>query len=204
MKPFQGHRGLVAPLNRENVDTDQIIPKQHLKSIARTGFGTFLFSDWRYHESGAEKPGFVLNQDAYRQATVLVAGKNFGCGSSREHAAWALVDFGIRAVIAPSFADIFRANAGNNGLLLIEQPQAVIDYICRRAGNTPGYAVSIDLEAQTLADDQGLAESFVVEPFRRHRLLNGLDEIGMTLQHDGHISGFERKHVHYITRPQNL
>ncbi len=194
MQPFQQHRGIVAPLNRENIDTDQIIPKEHLKRIERTGFGRFLFSGWRYRDDGAEREDFVLNQHPYRQASVLVAGKNFGCGSSREHAAWSLSEFGFRAVIAPSYADIFRVNAGNNGLLLIEQNQAIIDCLCERARAEKGYSVNIDLETQTISDDFGLVEQFSIEEFRRHRLLNGLDEIGMTLRHEEHIARFEREY----------
>jgi len=193
MQPFRRHRGVVAPLHRENIDTDQIIPKQHLKRIERTGFGAHLFSDWRYHPDGTPRPDFVLNQEHGRTASILVAGKNFGCGSSREHAAWALSDFGFRAVIAPSYADIFRNNAGNNGLLVIEAPETVVQRIADHAHHKRPYELTIDLEAMTIADEFGLVASFKVEPFRRHRLLHGLDEIGMTLMHEAAIASFEKR-----------
>ena len=191
MEPIRQHRGVVAPLHRENIDTDQIIPKQHLKRIERTGFGQFLFSDWRYHPDGRDREDFVLNQPVFRDATILVAGKNFGCGSSREHAAWALGEFGFRVILAPSFADIFRNNAGNNGLLVIELPEAIIQRIADNADQHRPYYLSVDLENQTISDDFGLSEKFKVDPFRRHRLLNGLDEIGMTLAHEADIERYE-------------
>jgi 3-isopropylmalate/(R)-2-methylmalate dehydratase small subunit len=200
MEPFRQHRGTVAPLLRENIDTDQIIPKQHLKSIERTGFGAHLFSGWRYHGDGTHRHDFVLNQEHYRSASILVAGKNFGCGSSREHAAWALQEFGFRAIIAPSYADIFRTNAGNNGLLLIELEEPVVRRIAEHAQNKPPYELTIDLETQTIADDFGLSESFAVEPFRRHRLLHGLDEIGMTLLHEADIARFEEQRQTFVQR----
>ena len=201
MKAFRTHRGIVAPLHRENVDTDQIIPKQHLKKIERTGFGQHLFSDWRFHPDGSHRPEFVLNQPPYHEATILVAGKNFGCGSSREHAAWALQEFGFRTIIAPSYADIFRNNAGNNGLLLVELPETTVQRIADSANYEPGYELLIDLETQLITDDHGLNERFVVEEFRRHRLLHGLDEIGMTLQHESDISTFETQHKSYLAVP---
>ena len=194
MEPIRQHRGVVAPLHRENIDTDQIIPKQHLKRIERTGFGQFLFSDWRYHPDGRDREDFVLNQPVFRDATILVAGKNFGCGSSREHAAWALGEFGFRVILAPSFADIFRNNAGNNGLLVIELPEAIIQRIADNADQHRPYYLSVDLENQTISDDFGLSEKFKVDPFRRHRLLNGLDEIGMTLGHEADIARYETQH----------
>ena len=193
MEPIRKHRGVVAPLHRENIDTDQIIPKQHLKRIERTGFGRFLFSDWRYHPDGSNREDFVLNQEHFREATILVAGKNFGCGSSREHAAWALGEFGFRVILAPSFADIFRNNAGNNGLLVIEMAEQVIQRIAEHAHTHRPYHLSVDLEHQTITDDYGLLELFRVEPFRRHRLLHGLDEIGMTLEHEADIARFEER-----------
>jgi 3-isopropylmalate/(R)-2-methylmalate dehydratase small subunit len=203
MEPFRKHRGIVAPLYRENVDTDQIIPKQHLKKIERTGFGQHLFSDWRYYPDGSPRYDFVLNQHPYQQASVLVAGKNFGCGSSREHAAWALQQFGFRVVIAPSYADIFRSNAGNNGLLLIELREEIVQRIAGSAQSKPGYELHIDLDAQIVEDDEGLLESFVVEDFRRHRLLHGLDEIGIILAHEPEIARFEHAHpVHIGTSTQ--
>ena len=194
MQPIKKHRGVVAPLHRENIDTDQIIPKQHLKRIERTGFGQFLFFDWRYHPDGRDREDFVLNQADYRNATILVAGKNFGCGSSREHAAWALGEFGFRVILAPSFADIFRNNAGNNGLLVIELPEAIIQRIADNADQHRPYHLDVDLEAQVITDDFGLSETFKVDPFRRHRLLNGLDEIGMTLGHEADIARYETQH----------
>ncbi len=193
MEPIRKHRGVVAPLHRENIDTDQIIPKQHLKRIERTGFGQFLFFDWRYHSDGRNREEFVLNHEHFRNATILVAGKNFGCGSSREHAAWALGEFGFRVILAPSFADIFRNNAGNNGLLVIELPEAVIQRIVEHADKHRPYQLSVDLEQQTISDDFGMSEKFEVEPFRRHRLLHGLDEIGMTLVHEAEIEQFEER-----------
>lgn len=194
MEPIRQHRGVVAALHRENIDTDQIIPKQHLKRIERTGFGAFLFSDWRYHPDGRDREDFVLNHEHYRKATILVAGKNFGCGSSREHAAWALGEFGFRVILAPSFADIFRNNAGNNGLLVIELPEEVIRTIAEHAESHAPYHLAVDLEKQSISDDFGLSEKFEVEPFRRHRLLNGLDEIGMTLLHEADITRYEAQH----------
>jgi 3-isopropylmalate/(R)-2-methylmalate dehydratase small subunit len=193
MEPIRKHRGIVAPLHRENIDTDQIIPKQHLKRIERTGFGKFLFSDWRYHPDGGERPDFVLNHEHYREATILVAGKNFGCGSSREHAAWALADFGFRVIIAPSYADIFRNNAGNNGLLVIELSEDDVQRIANNAVERRPYHLAVDLEQQTISDDFGFHADFRIEEFRRHRLLNGLDEIGMTLMHEDTITSFERQ-----------
>lgn len=193
MEPIRQHRGIVAPLHRENIDTDQIIPKQHLKRIERTGFGTFLFSDWRYRPEGGERPDFVLNQEHYRGATILVAGKNFGCGSSREHAAWALAEFGFRVILAPSYADIFRNNAGNNGLLVIELSEATIQRIAENAATHCPYHLNVDLERQLITDDFGLSENFQIEDFRRHRLMNGLDEIGMTLMHEADITRFEKR-----------
>ena len=194
MEQFRQHRGIVAPLHRENIDTDQIIPKQHLKRIERTGFGKYLFSDWRYDADGHDREDFVLNHEHFRHATILVAGKNFGCGSSREHAAWALGEFGFRVILAPSFADIFRNNAGNNGLLVIELPEATIQRIAEHADKHRPYHLSVDLEAQSISDDYGLNEKFEVEPFRRRRLLNGLDEIGMTLLHESDIARYEQHH----------
>ena len=194
MEPIREHRGVVAPFYRENIDTDQIIPKQHLKQIQRTGFGLFLFSDWRYHPDGRDREDFVLNHEHFRNATILVAGKNFGCGSSREHAAWALGEFGFRVILAPSFADIFRSNAGNNGLLVIELAEPIIERIAEHADKRRPYQLTVDLESQTISDDFGLSERFEIEPFRRHRLMHGLDEIGMTLRHESSITRYEQEH----------
>ncbi len=190
---------MVAPLHQDNIDTDQIIPKQHLKRIERTGFGNLLFSDWRYNPDGSERKDFVLNRKRYREATILVAGKNFGCGSSREHAAWALGEFGFRAILAPSYADIFRNNAGNNGLLVIELKHEVIQQIADNAERLHPYHLHIDLERNTITDDFGLLQVFEIDEFRRSRLLNGMDEISITLAHEDAISNYERQ-----KRPPNF
>jgi 3-isopropylmalate/(R)-2-methylmalate dehydratase small subunit len=194
MQPFVQHTGLVVPLDRVNVDTDQIIPKQFLKRIERTGFGEFLFYDWRFSADGSVKSDFILHDPRYRQPTVLVAGKNFGCGSSREHAVWALADYGFRVVIASSFADIFSNNSLKNGLLTVSLPDAQVDEIMRRAKETENYRLSIDLEKSTVEDALGLCASFALDPFSRHCLLHGLDDIGLTLQHEAEITSYEMKH----------
>ena len=189
MKPFRKHKGLVAPLDRANVDTDQIIPKQFLKRIERTGYEDFLFFDWRRiqegPEAGSPHPDFVLNQPQYKNAEILVAGKNFGCGSSREHAAWALSDYGFRCVIASSFADIFHSNAGKNGILLITLPEEQVQTLMERATSVPGYQLTVSLEDEKLHDDHGLSIPFSIDPFRRECLLLGLDDIGLSLKHGG-------------------
>ena len=194
MKPFNNHTGLVAPLDRANVDTDQIIPKQFLKRIERTGFGEFLFYDWRYLPDGQPNPSFVLNQPRYQGASILVTDKNFGCGSSREHAPWALGEFGFRVIIAPSFADIFANNCFKNGMLPITLPAARVEAIMDRAQRYEGYEVTIDLERQTVADANGLSIPFVVGEFQRYCLLEGLDDIGLTLRHEDAISAYEANH----------
>jgi len=195
MKAFKKHTGLVAPLDRANVDTDQIIPKQFLKRIERTGFGEFLFYDWRYLPDGQPNPSFVLNQPRYKSASILVADKNFGCGSSREHAPWALGEFGFRAIIAPSFADIFANNCFKNGMLPIALPPAQVKEIMGHAQSQEGYALTVDLEKQTVADAQGLAVSFIVGEFQRYCLLEGLDDIGLTLRHEDAIKAYEQKFI---------
>lgn len=195
MKPFTVVSGNAAPLNRANVDTDQIIPKQFLKRIERTGYGDFLFYDWRFSSEGEPEPSFVLNNPAYAGAPVLVAGRNFGCGSSREHAAWALSDYGIRAVIAPSFADIFRSNCFQNGMLPVTLPEAEVRRLLDRATDRPGYAVTVDLENCVVTDGEGLEASFEVESFRRSCLLQGLDDIDLTLKHADDIERFEQERV---------
>ena len=192
MKPFIRHTGLAAPLDRVNVDTDQIIPKQFLKRIERTGFGPFLFFDWRFQTDGEPDPDFELNADRYRGASVLVTGRNFGCGSSREHAVWALHDYGIRTILAPSFADIFFANCLSNGLLPVVLPEDQIARLMDRAKVLDGYWVTVDLEDCTVTDEHGFEASFAIDPFHRYRLLNGLDDIGLTLQHEEAISAYER------------
>ena len=194
MKPFRVHRGLVAPLDRANVDTDQIIPKQFLKRIERTGFGQFLFYDWRFGGDGTKISDFVLHQARYNAASILLAGKNFGCGSSREHAVWALSDFGFRAVIAPSFADIFANNSAKNGLLSVRLSETEIAELFRRAQQTEGYQLTVDLDACQVTDDQGFQASFAIDTFVRHCMLNGLDDIGLTLQHEKEIATYEASH----------
>ena len=193
MKAFSRHTGLVAPLDRANVDTDQIIPKQFLKRIERTGFGEFLFYDWRYLPDGQPNPSFVLNQPRYQDASVLVAGKNFGCGSSREHAPWALGEFGFRVIIAPSFADIFANNCFKNGMLPITLPAAQVAQIMDRARSQEGYEVTVDLERQTVEDAQNFSASFDVGEFQRNCLLEGLDDIGLTLRHEDAIRAYEHR-----------
>ena len=194
MNQFHKHTGLVAPLARANVDTDQIIPKQFLKRIERTGFGEFLFYDWRYLPDGHPNPEFVLNEPRYQGASILVADKNFGCGSSREHAPWALGEFGFRAIIAPSFADIFANNCFKNGMLPIALTAEQVAEIMGRAQQQEGYQLTIDLERQTVEDDHGLSILFVVGEFQRYCLLEGLDDIGLTLCHEDAIRAYEAEH----------
>ena len=203
MKAFTTHTGLVAPLDRANVDTDQIIPKQFLKSIKRTGFGANLFDEWRYLDEGYPgqdnssrplNPDFVLNQPRYQGASVLLARENFGCGSSREHAPWALDEYGFRAVLASSFADIFFNNSFKNGLLPIVLEEKDIDELFKQAEAQEGYQLTVDLSAQTVTRPDGVSYSFEIDEFRKHCLLNGLDDIGLTLQDAEAIRAFEEKH----------
>ena len=194
MKPFRTHKGKVAPLDRANIDTDQIIPKQFLKRIERTGFGEFLFYDWRRSQGWFARPVFLLNQPRYAGASVLVTGKNFGCGSSREHAVWALEDFGFRAVIAPSFADIFANNCVKNGVLTVVLTEDEVAEIVRRAAEHPNYQLTIDLEQCKVDDDHGFSATFQIDEFTRHCLLEGLDDIGLTLQHQSEIAAYEARH----------
>jgi 3-isopropylmalate/(R)-2-methylmalate dehydratase small subunit len=194
MKPFRTHRGRVAPLERVNVDTDQIIPKQFLKRIERTGFGQFLFYDWRFSAKGKKNADFVLDEPRYAGASILVAGKNFGCGSSREHAVWALADFGFRAVISSSFADIFANNSTKNGFLTVLLQENEAAELMRRAREIKDYELTVDLERCEVRDDQGFKAKFPVDEFVRHCLLNGLDDIGLTLQHEAEISTYEQLH----------
>jgi 3-isopropylmalate/(R)-2-methylmalate dehydratase small subunit len=194
MKPFRVHTGRVAPLNRANVDTDQIIPKQFLKRIERTGFGEFLFFDWRRGKDGSLDPSFVLNKPRYSGASVLVADKNFGCGSSREHAVWALENYGFKVIIAPSFADIFANNCVQNGVLTVVLPEEQVTEIQTRARQNPDYELTVDLEHLTVMDNLGFSTSFQIEDSTRHRLLNGLDDIGLTLQHESEIATYEAAH----------
>lgn len=194
MKPFTVHHGRVAPLDRVNVDTDQIIPKQFLKRIEKTGFGQFLFYDWRFAADGKKNPEFVLHEPRYEGATVLVAGKNFGCGSSREHAVWSLADFGFRAVISSSFADIFANNSTKNGFLTVKLTDDELAIVMKRAQDIDNYEITIDLEKREVRDDQGFRATFPIDEFVRHCLLNGLDDIGLTLQHENEISAYEMQH----------
>lgn len=193
MEKFTGVEGVAAPLNRVNVDTDQIVPKQFLKRVERSGFGRFLFFDWRYLQDGeTPNPEFPLNRPEYAGASILLAGKNFGCGSSREHAPWALQDYGFRVIIAPSFADIFFNNCFQIGLLPVALPEEELDPLIRRAEAGP-LRLNVDLRAETISDDAGVVARFHVDPFRRKCLLNGLDDIGLTLQHEGDIAAFEAR-----------
>jgi 3-isopropylmalate/(R)-2-methylmalate dehydratase small subunit len=194
MKPFTVHRGRVAPLDRINVDTDQIIPKQFLKRIERTGFGQFLFYDWRFGADGKKNADFVLDEPRYEGASILVAGKNFGCGSSREHAVWALADFGFRAVISSSFADIFANNSTKNGFLTVKLSEDEVAQLMQRAQDIDDYQVTVDLEKCEVRDDRGFQAKFPVDDFVRHCLLNGLDDIGLTLQHEKEIARYESYH----------
>jgi len=191
MKAFRTHTGLVAPLDRANVDTDQIIPKEFLKRIERTGFGEFLFYDWRRKPDRTLDPDFVLNQPRYKGASILVADRNFGCGSSREHAPWALDDFGFRVIIAPSFADIFANNCVKNGLLTVVLLEAQVATLMKRAQEIEGYRLTVDLEKRQVRDDSGFSASFTMDDFNRRCLLEGLDDIGLTLQHQAEIAAYE-------------
>lgn len=191
MQAFTTLTGFVAALDRANVDTDQIIPKQFLKRIERTGFGQYLFFDWRFLDDGTDNPDFELNQPAAKDASILIARRNFGCGSSREHAVWALDDYGFRVVLAPSFADIFFNNAFKNGVLPIKLSESVIDDLFTRATEHAPYALNVDLETCQITDEHGLAIEFDVQPFRRHCLLNGLDDIALTLENESKITEYE-------------
>jgi 3-isopropylmalate/(R)-2-methylmalate dehydratase small subunit len=201
MQPFRIHKGRVASLNRANVDTDQIIPKQFLKRIERTGFGEFLFFDWRRRGDGKPDPSFPLNDPRYTDASVLVVGKNFGCGSSREHAVWALEDFGFRVLIAPSFADIFSNNCVKNGVLTVLLSEDEVGEISRRAGELLNYEITVDLEQCKVHDAHGFSALFQIDEFTRHCLLQGLDDIGLTLQHESDIAAYEARHSPPGLRP---
>jgi 3-isopropylmalate/(R)-2-methylmalate dehydratase small subunit len=201
VQPFRKHTGVVVPLDKVNVDTDQIIPKQFLKRIERTGFGEFLFHDWRFAGEGAgdgksskKISDFVLHAPRYAKASILIAGRNFGCGSSREHAVWALADYGFRIVIASSFGDIFANNSLKNGLLTVRLSDEQIAEIMRRSKEIDGYHLTVDLETLQVRDEQGFAATFAMDEFSRHCLLNGLDDIGLTLQHEADITAYETKH----------
>jgi 3-isopropylmalate/(R)-2-methylmalate dehydratase small subunit len=193
MQKFVRHTGRAVPLDRANVDTDQIIPKQFLTRIERTGYGQFLFFDWRFDTNGNKNPDFILNDQRYDGASVLIAGANFGCGSSREHAPWSLADYGFRAVIAPSFADIFYNNSLKNGLLPIALPEAKVKELTSRSAADPEYSLDIDLEAQTVTDNNGFTASFEIDPFRKRCMIEGLDDIGLTLQFENKITEYEAR-----------
>jgi 3-isopropylmalate/(R)-2-methylmalate dehydratase small subunit len=198
MIPFRIHTGLIAPLDRANVDTDQIIPKQFLKRIERTGFGEFLFYDWRRLSNGETDSSFPLNEPRYKGASILVTGKNFGCGSSREHAPWALVDYGFRAIIAPSFADIFANNCLKNGLLPVELKEPEVATILQRAREVENYRMTVDLEQRVVSDSEGFSAPFAIDDFQRDCLMAGLDEVGLTLQFEADIAAFERRRPGWI------
>lgn len=193
MKPFRVHTGVVASIDIANIDTDQIIPKQFLKRVERTGFGQFLFNDWRYNTDGTLRNDFVLNDPCHQGASILVAGKNFGCGSSREHAAWALGDYGFRAIIAPSFADIFANNSGKNGILTVKLPEQLIAKITGNSISDKSYKLTINLEQCLIHDESGFSATFDIDPFRRLCLLQGLDDIGLTLRFEDQIAAYESR-----------
>jgi len=195
MNPFRSHTGLVVPLDRPNVDTDQIIPKQFLKRVERTGFGEFLFYDWRLRPDGRIDESFPLNEPRYQGASILIAGKNFGCGSSREHAPWSLADYGFRAIIAPSFADIFANNCLKNGLLPVVLDDAEVEELMRRAKENADYRVTVDLEGKTISDAHGFATTFQIDDFQRYCLLDGLDDIALTLAHETEVSAYESRRL---------
>lgn len=202
MKPFRKHTGLVVPLDRSNIDTDQIIPKQFLKRIERTGLGQFLFYDWRFNlEDGLPNSEFVLNNPRYQGASILITGKNFGCGSSREHAPWSLADYGFRAIIAPSFADIFANNCTKNGLLPVTLSETEVAELLERAADQLEYRLTIDLERKVVTDtggSDGFSAAFEIAEFRRHCLLNGFDEIGLSLQHEAEILKYEAERPDWL------
>jgi 3-isopropylmalate/(R)-2-methylmalate dehydratase small subunit len=193
MQPFKNHTGLVVPLDRPNVDTDQIIPKQFLKRVERTGFGEFLFFDWRFLADGRPDSSFPLNELRYCGASILLAGKNFGCGSSREHAPWALADYGFRAIIAPSFADIFANNCMKNGLLPVVLTDGEVAALMEREKEVANYNVTVDLDRKTVSDGDGFLATFEISDFQRYCLLEGLDDIGLTLKHESDITAYERR-----------
>jgi len=196
MKPFVKHTGLAAPMDRVNVDTDQMVPKQFIKLCTREGFGRVLFYDWRYLPGEKPNPEFILNQPRYKGASVLIARANFGCGSSREHAPWAILDYGFRAILAPSYADIFYNNCFKNGILPVTLTNEQIDEVFKRTEKNEGYRLTVDLEQQLVTDSEGLRYSFEIDPFRKECLLKGLDDIGLSLVHEAEISAFENKHMH--------
>lgn len=193
MEPFTVHTGIVAPLPRADIDTDQIVPKQFLKRVARSGYGRFLFHDWRFNEQGEPLEDFILNRERTREASILVTGRNFGCGSSREHAAWALLDYGIRAILAPSFADIFRNNATQNGIAAVELPEATIRGLLHQARIHGPLEVTVDLRTRSITDGRGETVGFEMDDFRRSCLLEGRDRITLTLEHEDEIATYEAR-----------
>ncbi|HLY62403.1 MAG TPA: 3-isopropylmalate dehydratase small subunit [Terriglobia bacterium] len=199
MQPFIKHTGLVAPMDRVNVDTDQMVPKQFLKALTREGFGRTLFYDWRYLPGEKPNPEFVLNAPRYKGASVLLARANFGCGSSREHAPWAILDYGFHAIIAPSYADIFYNNCFKNGILPVTLPDAQVDELFQRTLKNIGYELTVDLQTKIVSDGHGLKMNFEIDPFRRECLLNGWDDIGLTLRHENLIDAFEKAHPQRAT-----
>src|SRR5215510_6608590 len=198
MQPFKTHTGIVAPLNRANVDTDQIIPKQFLKRIEKTGFGQFLFYDWAHSPTGERDPTFVLNQTRYQGATILIAGSNFGCGSSREHAPWALADYGFRVIIAPSFADIFANNCVKNGILTITFTEVEVSRLIQKAETKESYKLTVDLEQCLLTEADSYPLRIDIDEFKRRCLLNGLDDISLTLAHEDAIAGYENRRAKWL------
>jgi 3-isopropylmalate/(R)-2-methylmalate dehydratase small subunit len=194
MQPFSKHTGLVLPLDRVNVDTDQMVPKQFLKLQTKQGFGRVLFYDWRYLPGEKPNPEFIQNWPRYKGASILLARANFGCGSSREHAPWAVADYGIRVLVAPSYADIFYNNCFKNGILPVTLPEEQVEELFRRAESQEGYSLTADLPAQTITDAGGLKYRFEIDEFRKHVLLEGLDDIGLTLKHEARIAEFEKRH----------
>jgi len=195
MKPFTTLTGIVAPLDAQNADTDQIIPKQFLKRIERTGYENYLFFDWRFHNDGTPNKDFEMNASRYQGASILLTKDNFGCGSSREHAPWALNDYGIRCILAPSYADIFYNNCFNNGMLPLVLPSATIQQLFDEVRATPGYTLTVDLPSQTITKPDGGKIAFELDPFKKHCLLNGLDQIGLTLVHEDKITAYEKAHA---------
>lgn len=197
MEPFIKHEGIVVPLDRINVDTDAVMPKEFIKRIERTGFGQFLFYHWRFDENGNVKPDFILNQEPYRQGSILLAGKNFGCGSSREHAPWGLQDYGFKVLIAPSFGDIFYNNCLKIGLLPVVLPEEEVEQLLRRAKDNPGMRLTVDLQQMEITGEDGLTLKFEMDPYQRELLLQGLDDIGLTNRYEEQIRAFERRHKVY-------
>ena len=193
MKPFNKYEGTIVPIMYDNIDTDQLIPKQFLKSIKRTGFGDFVFDEWRYNEDRSNNVEFNLNKPEYKAGTILITGENFGCGSSREHAPWALADYGFKVIIAPSYADIFFNNCFNNAILPIKLDNSLMDVLFDNTEKILGYSLSIDLENQLISDNQGFRVTFDISEFNKHKLLNGLDDIGVTLLKAEKIDDYERK-----------